>query len=92
MSSNGLILVNSLFHPIFADPESIKILGYPNAVANPAALDSILAQKILSFVEPDLLTSAQIHCYSIQVRAEGIITAKHSFWEIIGMVLFRKQR
>jgi type II secretory pathway predicted ATPase ExeA len=59
LSSNGFILVNSLFYPIFADPESIKILGYPNAVANPAVLDSILTQKILSFVEPDLLTSAR---------------------------------
>jgi general secretion pathway protein A len=50
----GFVLIDSLFRPVYANPESIKILGYPNAITNPAALDGILTQKILSFLPRDL--------------------------------------
>lgn len=58
MSANGLVLTDSLFRPIFADPESIKILGYPNAVSHPESLESLLKQKILSFLQPEQIASS----------------------------------
>jgi general secretion pathway protein A len=50
----GFVLIDSSFRPVYANPESIKILGYPNATANPATLDGILTQKILSFLPKDM--------------------------------------
>jgi general secretion pathway protein A len=50
----GFVLIDALFRPVYANPESIKILGYPNAITNPASLDGILTQKILSFIPRDL--------------------------------------
>jgi general secretion pathway protein A len=57
LSSNGLVLTDELFRPIFADAESIKILGYPNTVTKPAALQDILTQKIRHFLQPELANS-----------------------------------
>lgn len=56
LSSSGFILIDSHFRPIYADAESIKILGYPNTntASDPQLLDGILAQKILSFLPRDL--------------------------------------
>ena len=50
MGSSGFLLIDASFRPVYADPESIKILGYPNNVSRPEALDGILTQKILSFL------------------------------------------
>lgn len=44
------MLLDSSFKPVYANPESIKILAYPNVIANPGDADSIMAQKILSFL------------------------------------------
>jgi type II secretory pathway predicted ATPase ExeA len=57
VNTAGFVLIDSLFRPVYADPESIKILGFPNAVSNPASLDGILAKKILSILAPDIVVS-----------------------------------
>jgi type II secretory pathway predicted ATPase ExeA len=53
LDTAGFVLVDSSFRPLYANPESIKILGYPNSIATPASLDGILTQKILSFLPRD---------------------------------------
>jgi general secretion pathway protein A len=53
LDSAGFLLIDDLFHPVYANPESIKILGYPNSISNPASIDGILTQKILSFLPRD---------------------------------------
>ncbi len=53
LDTAGFVLIDSLFRPVYANPESIKILGYPNATTSPATLDGILTQKILSFLPRD---------------------------------------
>ncbi len=50
MGSSGFILIDSSFHPVYADPESLKILGYPNKITDPGSMGVILRQKILSFL------------------------------------------
>jgi type II secretory pathway predicted ATPase ExeA len=50
METSGFLLVDSCFRPVYANPESVKILSYPNTCANPASLHGILTQKILSFL------------------------------------------
>jgi len=57
LDAAGFLLIDSLYRPIYADPESIKILGYPNSVAAPGSLDGILTQKILSFLPREFLES-----------------------------------
>lgn len=57
MATAGFILLDSAFRPLSADPESIKILSFPNAAINPLSLDGILAQKIKSFLPADILAS-----------------------------------
>jgi type II secretory pathway predicted ATPase ExeA len=42
-------VIDASFRPVYANPESIKILGFPNAVSHPASMDGVLTQKILSF-------------------------------------------
>ena len=54
MDTAGFVLIDSSFRPVYANPESIKILGYPNSTASPASLDGILTQKILSFLPRDM--------------------------------------
>jgi general secretion pathway protein A len=54
LSLAGLVVIDASFRPIYANPESIKILGFPNAVSNPASMDGVLAQKILSFLAPHM--------------------------------------
>jgi type II secretory pathway predicted ATPase ExeA len=60
LDSSGFLLVDSSFRPIFADPESIKILGYPNSVSNPSSLDGILTQKILTFLPRSMAYSQMV--------------------------------
>jgi general secretion pathway protein A len=52
LTSSGFILVDSYFRPIYANQESIKILGYPNpgTLSDPKSLDELLSQKILSII------------------------------------------
>jgi len=54
LDTSGFVLIDSLYRPVYANPESIRILGYPNATSSPASLDGILTQKILSFLPRDL--------------------------------------
>ena len=60
MDTAGFLLVDSSYRPIYANPESIQILGYPNSVAAPGSLDGVLTHKILSFLPRELLGS-QVH-------------------------------
>jgi general secretion pathway protein A len=53
LTSTGFVLLDSLFRPVYADPESIKILGFPNAVSDPASLDGILARRLQSILPAD---------------------------------------
>jgi general secretion pathway protein A len=57
LDAAGFLLIDSSYRPIYADPESIKILGYPNSVAAPESLDGVLTQKILSFLPREFLGS-----------------------------------
>jgi general secretion pathway protein A len=57
LDAAGFLLIDSSYRPIYASPESIRILGYPNSVAAPGSLDGILAQKILSFLPREFLGS-----------------------------------
>jgi general secretion pathway protein A len=57
LDAAAFLLVDSSYRPIYADPESIKILGYPNSVAAPGSLDGVLARKILSFLPREFLRS-----------------------------------
>jgi general secretion pathway protein A len=57
LDSTGFVLIDSLYRPVYANPESIKILGYPNSLENPGVMDGILTQKIISFVPSDLAAS-----------------------------------
>jgi len=56
LDSTGFVLIDSRFRPVYANPESIRILGYPNfgPGACTEAVDSVLAQKILSFLPRDM--------------------------------------
>jgi general secretion pathway protein A len=56
LTSTGVMLIDASFRPISADPESIKILGFPNALVNPLSLDEILVQKIRSFLPTDMVS------------------------------------
>ncbi len=42
-----------MLRPLYADPESVKILGFPNAISDPASLDGIFIQKIQSILPSD---------------------------------------
>jgi type II secretory pathway predicted ATPase ExeA len=55
LNSSGFILIDSCFRPIYANPESINILAYPNIrpALNPESLDGVLKQKIRSFLPHD---------------------------------------
>jgi general secretion pathway protein A len=57
LDTSGFVLIDSLYRPVYANPESIVILGYPNAPLNPGVLDGILTQKILSFLPRELIDS-----------------------------------
>jgi type II secretory pathway predicted ATPase ExeA len=57
LDSAGFLLIDDLFHPVYANPESIKILGYPNSIPDAASVDGILKQKILTFLPRDIASS-----------------------------------
>jgi type II secretory pathway predicted ATPase ExeA len=57
LDSAGFLLIDDLFHPVYANPESIRILGYPNNIPDAASIDGILKQKILTFLPRDIATS-----------------------------------
>jgi general secretion pathway protein A len=57
LDSSGFLLIDPLFRPVYANPESIKILGYPNIVPDPACLDGILTQRLLSLLPRDIVYS-----------------------------------
>jgi general secretion pathway protein A len=54
VESSGFVIINSEFRPLYANEESIKILGYPNLYANLQAMDGVLTQKVFSFLPRDL--------------------------------------
>lgn len=66
MDTTGFVLIDSLYRPVYANPESIRILVYPNATSNPVSLDTILTQKILSFLPRDLDLSQSISIAQFQ--------------------------
>jgi general secretion pathway protein A len=55
LDSAGFLLIDNLFHPVYANPESIKILGYPNSIPNAAAVEEVLKQKISSILPRDFV-------------------------------------
>jgi type II secretory pathway predicted ATPase ExeA len=57
VESSGFVIIDSDFRPIYANEESIKILGYPNLYANVKSMDGILTQKVFSFLPRDLCSS-----------------------------------
>jgi general secretion pathway protein A len=57
LDSAGFLLIDDRFNPVYANPESIKILGYPNKIPNPGSTSEILTQKILSFLPRDMACS-----------------------------------
>jgi len=54
LETAGFVLIDSSYRPVYANPESIKILGYPNSPGIPGAIDGILTQKILTFLPQGL--------------------------------------
>jgi general secretion pathway protein A len=66
LETAGFVLIDSLYRPIYANPESIKILGYPNSTENPGSLDGIVAQKILSFLPQGINLSKGISITQFQ--------------------------
>ncbi len=66
MSSAGFVLIDSLYRPVYADPESVKVLVFPNSASSPESLDGLLTQKILSFLPPDLEVSQGISVAQFQ--------------------------
>jgi general secretion pathway protein A len=67
LDTSGFVLIDSLFRPVYANPESIVILGYPNAPSNPGTMDGILTQKILTFLPRDFIDSG--NACSIQFQS-----------------------
>jgi general secretion pathway protein A len=53
LDNSGFLLIDSAFRPVYANPESVKILCYPNSCINPASLSGVLTQRILSFLPKD---------------------------------------
>jgi len=51
LNSNGFVLINGLYQPVYADPESIQILTFPNALDGPA--EELVKQKILTILPRD---------------------------------------
>jgi len=66
LDSSGFLLVDPSFRPVYADPESIKILGYPNNVSSPESLDGIVTHKILSFLPRNLAYSQTVFVTQFQ--------------------------
>lgn len=56
MESSGFLIVDAQFRPIYANRESVRILGYPNLCSETQSLDGILTQKVTSFLPGDLGT------------------------------------
>jgi general secretion pathway protein A len=82
LNSTGFVLIDSLYRPVYADPESIQILTFPNVVSNPKAVDGILTQKILSFLprDVDLLQSgcvAQFESGKRRYSCRAFVLEKH---------------
>ena len=57
MESSGFVIIDSEFRPLYANEESIKILGYPNLYANLQSMDGVLTQKVFTFLPRDLGSS-----------------------------------
>jgi general secretion pathway protein A len=53
LDSAGFLLIDSAFRPVYANPESVRILIYPNPCNNPKSLSGILTQRVLSFLPRD---------------------------------------
>jgi len=84
LSSNGLVLIDESFKPIFADAESIKILGYPNPVSKPAAFHDLLTQKIRYFLQPELVATTGTTLTQFQSGRRRYLCrafALHNHWD-----------
>ena len=53
LESAGFLLIDNRFHPIYANPEGIKILGYPNRIDNPETFGHALIKRISAILPRD---------------------------------------
>jgi general secretion pathway protein A len=67
MDSSGFVIIDSHFRPVFANEESIRILGYPSVCPNLQSLDGVVTQKIVSFLPRDLGSGKKT--YAIQFKS-----------------------
>ncbi len=66
VESSGFGGIDAQFRPVYANQESIKILGYPNIYANIHSLDGILTQKIVSFLPHDFTSGHRVCAIQFQ--------------------------
>lgn len=57
MSSNGIILLDGSLRPLVGDPESVRVLAYPNPAPRPEALQALIGDRILSLVDAEELAA-----------------------------------
>ena len=72
VESSGFVIIDSDFRPVYANEESIKILGYPNLYANLHSMDGVLTQKVFSFLPRDLGSSPKSVCHPISVGEKAV--------------------
>lgn len=61
---NGIILLDSALRPLLADPESVRVLVYPNPAGRTGGLDALIGDRIRSFLDPE------------ELRADGAAVAQ----------------
>jgi len=54
---NGIILLDAALRPLAGDPESVRILAYPNPADRPEALDALIGDRILSILDAEQLAA-----------------------------------
>jgi general secretion pathway protein A len=67
VNSSGFLLVDSAFQPVYANPEAVRILCYPDLAPFLHSADDLIASKIQTFMPCDfagLQTSAIMHFQS----------------------------
>ena len=90
MESSGFVIIDSEFRPLYANEESIKILGYPNLYANLQSIDGVLTQKSFLFCRA-ISAVLEERVPSSSSRGEGAITVARLLWKLIGAMARLKQ-
>jgi type II secretory pathway predicted ATPase ExeA len=54
---NGIILLDAALRPLAGDPESVRILAYPNRAERPEALGALIGDRILSILDAEELAA-----------------------------------